>query len=53
MRSLIAIGIGFALLGLCLGGGWLVGGPAKMKIAALVFILAFERSQLSSVNPQA
>ena len=38
MRTFIAIGIGFALLGLCVGGGWLAGGPAKMKIAALVFI---------------
>jgi hypothetical protein len=38
MRTLIAIGIGFVLLGLCLGGGWLAGGPAKMKTTALVFI---------------
>jgi hypothetical protein len=30
--------MGFALLGLCLGAGWLAGGPAKMKMAALVFI---------------
>jgi hypothetical protein len=38
MRTLIAIGIGIALLGLCLGGGWLAGGAAKMKIAALLFM---------------
>jgi hypothetical protein len=38
MRTLIIIGIGFALLGLCLGAGWLAGGAAKMKFAALVFI---------------
>jgi hypothetical protein len=38
MRTFIAIGIGFALLGLCLGGGWLAGGAAKMKIAALLFM---------------
>ena len=38
MRTFIAIGIGFALLGLVAGGGWLAGGPAKMKMAALVFI---------------
>ena len=38
MRTLIIIGIGFVLLGLCLGAGWLAGGAAKMKPAALVFI---------------
>jgi hypothetical protein len=38
MRTLIIIGIGFALFGLCLGTGWLAGGAAKMKVAALVFI---------------
>jgi hypothetical protein len=38
MRTLIAIGIGFVLLGLFLGAGWLAGGAAKMKIAALIFI---------------
>jgi len=38
MRTLIIIGMGFALLALCLGAGWLAGGPAKMKVAALVFI---------------
>lgn len=38
MRTLIIIGIGFALLGLCLGAGWLTGGAARLKLAALVFI---------------
>jgi hypothetical protein len=38
MRTLIIIAIGLALLGLCLGAGWLAGGPVKMKVAALVFI---------------
>ena len=38
MRTLIIIGIGFALLGLCLGAGWLAGGAAKLKLAALVFV---------------
>jgi hypothetical protein len=38
LRTLIIIGMGFALLGLCIGAGWLAGGPAKMKVAALVFI---------------
>ena len=38
MRTAIIIGIGFALLVVCLGTGWLAGGPAKMKFAALVFI---------------
>jgi hypothetical protein len=38
MRTLIIIGMGFALLGLCIGAGWLAGGPAKMKVAAMVFI---------------
>jgi len=38
MRTLVIIGMGFALLGLCIGAGWLAGGPVKMKTAALVFI---------------
>ena len=38
MRTLIFIGIGFALLGLCLGAGWLAGGGAKLKLAALAFV---------------
>lgn len=38
MRTLIIIGIGFALSGACLGAGWLVGGAAKLKAAVLVFI---------------
>jgi len=38
MRTFIIIGIGFALLGLCLGGGWLAGGEGKLKMAALVFV---------------
>jgi hypothetical protein len=38
MRTLIIIGIGLALLGMGVGAGWLAGGAAKMKIAALIFI---------------
>ncbi len=38
MRTLIIIGIGFALLAVCLGVGWFAGGPVKLKLAALVFI---------------
>jgi hypothetical protein len=38
MRTLIIIGAGLALLGLCAGAGWLVGGAAKLKVAALLFI---------------
>ena len=38
MRTAIIIGIGFALLVVCLGVGWLSGGVEKMKSAALVFI---------------
>jgi hypothetical protein len=38
MRTAIILAIGFALLGACLGVGWLAGGPARMKLAALVFI---------------
>ena len=38
MRTAIILGIGFALLGVALGAGWLAGGPAKMKFAALLFI---------------
>jgi len=38
MRTLIIIGIGFALLGLCAGAGWFAGGGAKIKVGALVFI---------------
>jgi len=38
MRTLIIIGIGFALLGVCLGAGWLAGGATKLKLGALVFI---------------
>jgi hypothetical protein len=38
MRTLIIIGIGFLLLGLCLGAGWLAGGAPKLKVGALVFI---------------
>ena len=38
MRTLIIIGIGFALLGLCLGAGWLAGGEGKLRMAALVFV---------------
>ena len=38
MRTLIIIGIGFALLALCLGIGWLAGGAVKLKVAALLFV---------------
>jgi len=38
MRTLIIIGLGFALLGLCLGAGWLAGGAVKLKWGALIFI---------------
>ena len=38
MRTFIIIGIGFALLGLCLAAGWFAGGGAKLKAAALVFV---------------
>jgi hypothetical protein len=38
MRTLIIIGIGFALLGACLGVGWLAGGAAKLRLASLVFV---------------
>lgn len=38
MRTLIIIGIGFALLGLCLGAGWFAGGAAKLKMGALLFV---------------
>jgi len=38
MRTLIIIGAGFALLGLMLGAGWIAGGGAKLKVAALLFI---------------
>jgi len=38
MRTAIIIAIGFALLGACLGAGYLVGGAARMKTGALVFI---------------
>jgi hypothetical protein len=38
MRSLIIIGIGLALLAACLGTGWLTGGAAKLRVAAVCFI---------------
>ena len=38
MRTAIILGIGFVLLGLCLGLGWFTGGAARLRIAALVFI---------------
>ncbi len=38
MRTAVILGIGFCLLGVCLGTGWLAGGPAKMKLAMLVFV---------------
>jgi hypothetical protein len=38
MRTAIIIGMGFALLALCLGTGWLAGGSARLKAGALVFI---------------
>jgi len=38
MRTAIIIAVGFALLGTCLGVGYLTGGVPRMKFAALVFI---------------
>jgi hypothetical protein len=38
MRTLVIIGSGLVLLGLCAGAGWLVGGAPKLKLAALLFI---------------
>jgi hypothetical protein len=38
MRTALIIGIGFALLVVCLGVGWLSGGLPKLKFAALIFI---------------
>ena len=38
MRTAIIFGIGLALLGACLGAGWLLGGAARLKMATLVFI---------------
>ena len=38
MRTAIILGIGFVLLGLCLGAGWMASGSPKLKLAALVFI---------------
>ena len=38
MRTAIVIAIGFALLGACLGIGYLAGGAPRMKMAALAFI---------------
>ena len=38
MRTAIILGIGFALLAACLGIGWMTGGAARMKSAALAFI---------------
>ena len=37
MRTAIIIGMGFALLAICLGVGWLAGGAGRLKTAALVF----------------
>jgi hypothetical protein len=38
MRTLIIVGIGLALLAACLGAGWLAGGAAKLRLAAVCFI---------------
>ena len=38
MRSAIILGIGFVLLGLCLGLGWYTGGAARLRMAALLFV---------------
>ena len=38
MRSAIIIGIGFAVLGVCLAIGWFTGGAERLKTGALVFI---------------
>ena len=39
MRTAIIIVIGFAVLGAFVGTGYLTGGAARMKTAALVFIV--------------
>ncbi len=38
MRTAIILGIGFVLLGVCLGVGWFAGGAARLGLAALVFV---------------
>ncbi len=38
MRTAIILGIGLALLAVSLGIGWMTGGAARMKFAALVFV---------------
>ena len=38
MRTAIILGIGLALLAVCLGIGWMSGGATRMKSATLVFI---------------
>jgi hypothetical protein len=38
MRTAVILGIGILLLGICLGGGWLAGGAARLKVAALLFV---------------
>jgi hypothetical protein len=38
MRTAIILAIGFALLGICLGIGWMSGGAARLKVAAWIFV---------------
>lgn len=38
MRTAIILAIGFALLGICLGIGWMSGGAPRLKVAAWIFI---------------
>jgi hypothetical protein len=38
MRTTIILGIGLVLLAGCLGIGWMTGGAARLKSAALLFI---------------
>jgi hypothetical protein len=38
MRAAIILGIGFVLLAVCLGIGWMSGGAPRLKAAAWIFI---------------
>jgi hypothetical protein len=39
MRTAIILGIGLVVLAICLGLGWMTGGAARLKAAALLFIV--------------
>jgi hypothetical protein len=41
MRTAIILAIGFALLSASLAAGWFTGGAARLKTAALVFVMAW------------